>query len=492
MPMLLRGSIVSCAVGAALAAVVAVPTAEQAPQPAASAAPACQAAVGGARGGRAGQGQAQGRGAQGAAGGAAGQAAAGAPGGAAGAAGAGRGGGRNPMTPLVPPVNWSAPTLPEGVIMAESAVPAHRNLKLVVTKGLTHPWGMAFLPDGAILITERPGCLRIVRNGVLDPRLLPGVPAVAAQGLQGLMDIALHPRFAENKFVYLTYHKPVAAPAGGAAPAGAPAGGRGRGAAPTSVATLARATWNGSGLTDFKELFSSDVTTEASRIVFGRDGMIYMSLGRSTEGANAPSQDPGNYGGKLLRLRDDGTVPPDNPFVGRTGYKPEIYSMGHRNQLGLAVNPETGEVWASEQGPNGGDEINVIQAGKNYGWPVISYGRSYSGPKVSNNPWQEGMEQPWVVWVPSIALSGMTFYTGDKFPGWKRNVFVGGLRQGESPRTGQINRIEFNDKWDEIRREPMLRELGQRIRDVREGPDGYLYVLTEENDAALIRIEPAN
>jgi len=385
--------------------------------------------------------------------------------------------------------------------MAESAVPAHRNLRLVVTKGLTHPWGMAFLPDGSILVTERPGCLRIVRNGVLDPQPLSGVPAVAAQGLQGLLDIALHPRFAENKFVYLTYHKPVAAPAGAAPPAAgaappaagaAPAGGAGRGGAPTSVATLARATWDGSGLTNLKELFSSDVTTEASRIVFGRDGMIYMSLGRSTEGANAPSQNPGNYGGKLLRLRDDGTVPSDNPFVGRAGYKPEIYSMGHRNQLGLAVNPETGEIWASEQGPNGGDEINIIQAGKNYGWPVISYGRSYAGPKVSTNPWQDGMEQPWVVWVPSIALSGMTFYTGDRFPGWKRNVFVGGLRQGESPRTGQINRIEFNDKWEEIRREPMLRDLGQRIRDVREGPDGYLYVLTEENDAALIRIEPVN
>jgi aldose sugar dehydrogenase len=376
--------------------------------------------------------------------------------------------------------------LPEGVIMAESAVPAHRNLRLVVTKGLTHPWGMAFLPDGSILVTERPGCLRIVRNGVLDPKPLAGVPAVAAQGLSGLMDIALHPRFAENKWVYLTYHKPMAA-AGGAG-GGAP----GRGGAPASVATLARATWDGSALTNLKELFSSDVTTEASRIVFGRDGMVYMSLGRSTEGANTPSQDPGNYGGKLLRLRDDGTVPPDNPFVGRAGYKPEIYTMGHRNQLGLAVNPETGEIWASEQGPNGGDEINIIQAGKNYGWPVISNGRSYAGPKVSDKPVQEGMEQPWVVWVPSIALSGMTFYTGDRFPGWKRNVFVGGLRQGESPRTGQINRIEFNDKWEEIRREPMLRELGQRIRDIRQGPDGYLYVLTEENDAALIRIEPAS
>jgi glucose/arabinose dehydrogenase len=348
-------------------------------------------------------------------------------------------------------------------------------------KGITHPWGMAFLPDGSILITERPGCLRIVRNGVLDPKPVAALPPISAQGLSGLMDIALHPRFAENKFVYLTYHKPNPVAAGAPGPQGPP----------PRLATLARGTWDGSALTNVKELFSADVTTEASRIVFGRDGMIYMSLGRSTEGANAPSQDPSNYGGKLLRLRDDGTVPPDNPFVGKAGYKPEIYTLGHRNQLGLAVNPETGQIWASEQGPNGGDEVNIIQAGKNYGWPVISQGRSYAGPRVSDQPVHEGMEQPHVVWIPSIALSGMTFYTGDRFPGWKRSLFVGGLRQGESPRTGQLQRIEFNDKWEELRREPMLRELGQRIRDVRQGPDGYVYLLTEENDAALIRIEPA-
>jgi glucose/arabinose dehydrogenase len=371
--------------------------------------------------------------------------------------------------------------LADGPITVQSATPAHRNLRLVVTKGLFHPWGMAFLPDGSILITERPGCLRIVRNGVLDPKLVAGLPPISAQGLSGLMDIALHPRFAENKFVYLTYHKPNPAAAGAAPGPNAP---------PARLATLARGVWDGTALTNVKELFSADATTEASRILFGPDGMIYMSLGRSQEGANAPSQDPNNYGGKLLRLRDDGTVPPDNPFVGRSGYKPEIYTMGHRNQLGLAVNPSTNQIWATEQGPNGGDEVNIIQAGKNYGWPVISYGRSYPGPRVSETPSKEGMEQPVVVWIPSIALSGMTFYTGDKFPGWKGNLFVGGLRQGEVPRTGQLQRIEFNDKWEELRREPLLRELGQRIRDVRQGPDGYLYVLTEENDAALIRIEP--
>jgi aldose sugar dehydrogenase len=467
-----RGSSVGIVLGAALLMTERAPIAQQPP---AAAAPTCQPAGAPARGGQPGGGRAAqapgGPGAQ-----APGQQGAQAQAGRAGARAGGGGG-----TP--PPIQWAAPSLPDGPITLQSATPAHRNLRLVVTKGLFHPWGMAFLPDGGILITERPGCLRIVRNGVLDPKLVAGLPPISAQGLSGLMDIALHPRFAENKFVYLTYHKPNPA-ADGVPP--------GPNAPPARFATLARGTWDGNALTNVRELFSADVTTEASRIVFGSDGMIYMSLGRSTEGANAPSQDPNNYGGKLLRLRDDGTVPPDNPFVGRAGFKPEIYTMGHRNQLGLAVNPSTGQIWATEQGPNGGDEVNIIQPGKNYGWPVISYGRSYPGPRVSEKPSQEGMEQPVVVWIPSIALSGETFYTGDKFPGWKNNLFVGGLRQGEVPRTGQLQRIEFNDKWEEVRREPLLRELGQRIRDVRQGPDGYLYVLTEENDAALIRIEPGD
>ena len=459
-----RGACAGAVLGSAVALMAASPDAQQAQQQSA-AAPTCQPAGAPARGGQpAGGRAAQAPAAQAQAGRAAG-------------ARAGGGGG----TP--PPIAWAAPPLPDGPITVQSATPAHRNLRLVVTKGLFHPWGMAFLPDGSILITERPGCLRIVRNGVLDPKLVAGLPPISAQGLSGLMDIALHPRFAENKFVYLTYHKPNPAAAGAAPGPNAP---------PARLATLARGVWDGTALTNVKELFSADVTTEASRILFGPDGMIYMSLGRSQEGANAPSQDPNNYGGKLLRLRDDGTVPPDNPFVGRSGYKPEIYTMGHRNQLGLAVNPSTNQIWATEQGPNGGDEVNIIQAGKNYGWPVISYGRSYPGPRVSETPSKEGMEQPVVVWIPSIALSGMTFYTGDKFPGWKGNLFVGGLRQGEVPRTGQMQRIEFNDKWEELRREPLLRELGQRVRDVRQGPDGYLYVLTEENDAALIRIEPGD
>jgi glucose/arabinose dehydrogenase len=383
-----------------------------------------------------------------------------------------------------PPISWPAPALPDGPILFESA--EERKLRAVVMKGLSHPWGMAFLPDGAILVTERAGRLRIVRNGVVDPTPVPGAPPVVVGGIAGFMDIALHPRFAENKFVYLTYHK--------APPAGVTVAPRPGITAPTPlrVAVLARAVWDGKGLTNLQELFVNNDISEASRMLFGKDGLLYVSFGSSTEGANAPAQDPASYGGKLIRVRDDGTVPPDNPFVGQQGYKPEIYTLGHRNQLGLALHPVTGELWAAEQGPNGGDEINIIQAGKNYGWPVVSYGRSYGGARVSDVPWRTVFEQPVVAWVPSIAVSGLTFYTGDRFPRWKNNLFVGGLRQGEVPRTGQLQRIVFNDKWEEIRREPLLRELGQRIRDVRQGPDGYLYVLTEENDAALLRIEPAS
>jgi glucose/arabinose dehydrogenase len=396
--------------------------------------------------------------------------------------------GQAPRTAQTPPpaIQWPDPPLPDGPIAIESA--EERNLRIVVTKGLSHPWGMAFLPDGSILITERAGRLRIVRNGVLDPTPVAGVPMVAAQGLSGLMDIALHPQFATNHYVYLSYHKPIPLPAGEPAPAGRPGGPP---VTTTRRTVLARAEWDGKQLTNLEEIFVNDVITEASRIVFGRDGMIYMSMGNSTEGENAPSQNPSNYGGKLIRLKDDGTIPPDNPFVNRAGYKPEIYTLGHRNQLGLAVNPGTGELWASEQGPNGGDEINIIKPGRNYGWPVVSYGRSYGGPRVSEVPWQAVFEQPIEVWVPSIALSGMTFYTGNTFPRWRNNLFVGGLRQGEVPRTGQLQRLVFNEKWEEIRREALLRDLHQRIRDVRQSPDGYLYALTEENDAALLKFEPA-
>jgi glucose/arabinose dehydrogenase len=248
-----------------------------------------------------------------------------------------------------------------------------------------------------------------------------------------------------------------------------------------------------------KDIFSAIPSGNASRIVFGRDGMIYMSVGygdppQANQGnpdpEHMPPQDPMNLAGKTLRLKDDGTVPSDNPFAGRSGSRPEIYTMGHRNILGLAVNPATGAVWSAENGPNGGDEVNELAPGRNYGWPVVGNGRFYLGPRVSVDPYRGGMEPPVVYWVPAIAPSGLTFYTGDLFPQWKNNLFVGGMRQGEVPRSGHLERIDFNDKWEELHRESMLRELQNRVRDVRQGPDGLLYVLTAESDGALLRIEP--
>jgi aldose sugar dehydrogenase len=381
-------------------------------------------------------------------------------------AGAGRGPGRAPTAP--PGIAWASPPLPDGPIVLDTGI--QHQIRLTVTKGLAHPFSMAFLPDGAILITERPGRLRIVRNGVLDPTPVAGLPQIRAQGLGGLMDLALDPHFAENKLIYFTYDKPAATGNGG-------------------VRTLGRARWDGTAMTDERDLFSAIPSGNASRIIFGRDGMIYMTIGIGDNEA-MKAQDLNELAGKVLRLKDDGTVPPDNPFVGKAGARPEIYTYGHRNGLGLALEPETGRLWECEDGPNGGDEVNILQAGKNYGWPVVSNGRFYLGPKVSVGDYKEGMEPPVVYWVPAIAVSGLTFYTGDKFPRWKNNLFVGGMRQGEVPRSGQLVRLDFNDEWEELHRESMFHELQNRIRDVRQGPDGLLYVLTEENDGALLKMEP--
>jgi aldose sugar dehydrogenase len=372
-----------------------------------------------------------------------------------------------------PPIIREPPTLHKGSINIETA--EERRLRVViVTKGLRQPWSIAFLPDGAMLVTERSGHLRIVRNGSLAAAPVSGVPPVQTggpRGLQGLMDIALHPNFSENKWVYLAYHKP--------------AGGE------SGETVLARGTWNGTALVDVHEIFESGATdTEASRIAFGRDGMLYMSISAPGSPNVQRSQDPNDYAGKTVRLREDGSIPDDNPFIGRAGYKPGIFTTGHRNGHGLALNPETGDLWETEQGPSGGDELNILRAGRNYGWPVVSYGRDYWGASISAHPFRDGMEDPIVVWLPSIGVTGMTFYTGDRFPHWKRNVFVGGLREGGIPGTGQVQRLVFNERWEELRREPMLMELRQRIRDIRQGPDGLLYVLTAEEDGALLRIEP--
>jgi aldose sugar dehydrogenase len=343
---------------------------------------------------------------------------------------------------------------------------------VVVAKGLTYPFAIAFLPDGAMLVTERTGKLRIVRNGVLDPEPVAGVPASRYAGrsgdpgaVHGLMDIALHPKFAENQLVYFTYTKPLEGE--------------------RSTNALARGRWDGKALTDVRDVFVANPGNGASRIAFGRDGTIFM-----TNSGNDP-QDPKNDGGKLIRVRDDGGIPTDNPFVGREGYRPEIYTLGHRTSLGLALHPRTGDIWENENGPNGGDEINIIRAGRNYGWPIVSFGRTYQGPWQAERPTHEGFEAPVVFWMPSIAVSGMAFYTGDRLPKWKGDVFVGSLRTGEIPGTGHLERILFNEKMEELRRESLLVELHQRIRDVRQGPDELLYVLTDSEDGAVLRIEPA-
>jgi len=230
-------------------------------------------------------------------------------------------------------------------------------------------------------------------------------------------------------------------------------------------------------------------TAGTSRIAFGRDGMLYVTT-VATANNGEDAQNPNSQSGKVLRFKDDGSIPQDNPFVGRAGTKPEIYTMGHRSSLGLAVHPGTGEMWLNENGPNGGDEINILKPGKNYGWPLLSFGRTYQGPWQSQQFVREGFEPPLAYWMPSIAVSGMAFYTGDKFPKWKGDVFVGSLRTGEIPGTGHVERILFNEKMEELRRESLLVDLRQRVRDVRQGPDGLLYVLTDEKNGAVLRIEP--
>jgi glucose/arabinose dehydrogenase len=282
------------------------------------------------------------------------------------------------------------------------------------------------------------------------------------------MNVALHPQFEQNRSIYLSYTKPL---------------GDNR-----NTIAVARGRWDGKALTQVSDVFVADEGTGgATPIVFGGDGMLYVA----TSGGSA--QDPDTHGGKVLRLADDGSVPMDNPFVGREGYKPEIYSLGHRSSLGLAVHPVTGDVWQSENGPNGGDEINIILPGRNYGWPIVSLGRTYQGPWQSphERPTHDNFEPPMVYWMPAIAVSGLVFYTGDALPKWKGDLFAGGLRTGEIPGTGRLERILFNEDMQELRRESLLVELRQRIRDVAQGPDGLLYVLTDEDEGAVLRIEPA-
>lgn len=336
----------------------------------------------------------------------------------------------------------------------------------MLTLDLEQPWGMAFLPDGRLLITERPGRLRIFANGRLERAPVGGLPKVYARGQGGLLDVCLHPDFARNARLYLTYS------------------GEGEGGAAT---VLARAEFRNNALVGVQRIFEALPRTSGglhfgSRVVFDRAGLLYVTCGERYQMQRA--QNLADLGGKVVRLRDDGTVPPDNPFVGREGARPEIFTYGHRNPQGMAMHPGTGRIWLVEHGPRGGDELNLLKAGANYGWPRATHGIDYGGSTISPNKSLPGMEDPVRVWVPSISPSGLAFYTGDRFPGWKGSVFTGALSDNA------LYRIELDgDRY--VGEERLLVDLLPYIRDVRQGPDGLLYVVTHTDSGGLYRLEPA-
>jgi glucose/arabinose dehydrogenase len=355
---------------------------------------------------------------------------------------------------------------------------------VALATGLFHPWSLAFADSRTLLVTERDGRLRIIRDGLLLPEPAWTSPTPPGESADSLHFVAIHPKFSQNQFVYVSYPK--------------------RDGERVTLA-VARGRLSGAKLTDVQEIFVADAWETggnlAGRVFLTPDGALYVTVGdrdrlccTGTEdnSLRMKAQSLENHVGKTLKLRDDGTVPPDNPFVGRAGAKAEIFTYGHRNGYGLAVNPETGELWQAEIGPMGGDEVNILLPGHNYGWPLVSTGRNYTGTLVSDQPWaRPGMDNPRIHWVPSISPSSIIFYTGDKFPKWKNNLFVGSLTQK------QLIRISFHQPSQAEQREGLLIPLEQRIRDVIQGPDGYLYVATEKAirgntaDGAVLRIEPA-
>jgi glucose/arabinose dehydrogenase len=355
-----------------------------------------------------------------------------------------------------------APAVEPRVIRSER----HAFRVVVLVEGLEHPWGLAFLPDGRLLVTERPGRLRVVADGRLDPRPIEGLPPIAAQGQGGLLDVALHPRYPETGWLYLSYAAP------------------GEGGAGTEVL---RGRLRGGRLADVEVIFRLDPKSGGrqhfgSRLVFDRDGHLYVTLGDRGDRDRAQRLD--DHRGKIVRLHDDGRVPADNPFRDRPGARPEIFSFGNRNVQGAALHPATGALWAHEHGPQGGDEVNVIRAGRNYGWPVITFGREYgTGFRIGEGTSRPDVAAPLHVWTPSIAPSGMAFYGGDRFPGWRGNLFVGALVDRS------LVRLEL-DGERVVREERLMRDAIGRIRDVRSGPDGYLYLLSDASRGVLARLEP--
>ncbi len=387
------------------------------------------------------------------------------------------------------------PFLVAAIGTAQDAAPAPANPQIVdvqggkirvvtVASGLYHPWSLAFADAHTLLVSERNGRLRMIRDGALLPDPLWTSPSASAAGGDALHFIAIHPKFSQNQLVYVSYPK--------------------RDGDRITLA-VARGRLSGSKLTDVQEIFVADAWETggnlAGRIFFGPDGMLYVTVGdrdrlccTGTEdnSLRMKAQKLDNDAGKTLRLSDDGAVPPDNPFVGKAGARGEIFTYGHRNGYGLAVNPETGELWQAEIGPMGGDEVNILQPGHNYGWPLVSMGRNYTGTLVSDQPWaRPGMDNPRIFWVPSISPSSIIFYTGDKFPKWKNNLFVGSLTQQA------LIRVAFHQPSQAEPRESLLVPLHQRIRDVQQGPDGFIYVATERTfrgddvDGSVLRIEPA-
>lgn len=336
-----------------------------------------------------------------------------------------------------------------------------------ITDSLQHPWGMEFLPDGRILVTERPGYLRIIEDGKLS-KPVRGLPDIQAFGQGGLLDVMLDPDFSANQTIYLSYAGP------------------GQGGVSTEVV---RAKLGNNELTNVKRIFALEKKTDTgyhfgSRLQFDRDGYLYISLG--DRGDMDRAQDISDHAGSLIRINKDGSIPEDNPFVNNANAKPEIYTYGNRNMQGMAMHPVTGDIWAIEHGPQGGDELNLMKAGTNYGWPVITYGVNYvSATKIGEGTEKEGMAQPIHYWVPSIATSGLMFYDGELFPKWKNNAIVGSLKFGQLARlTMQDNKV--------ISEERILdNELG-RIRDVMQAPDGSIYILIDHQNGKLYKITPVN
>ena len=338
---------------------------------------------------------------------------------------------------------------------------------VTLVRGLEHPWSLAFLPDGDMLVSERPGRLLRIDARTLDKHPVTGLPSIAAVGQGGLLDVVPHPDFASNRLVYFSF---------------AASGDGGEGT------EVARARLEDDRLVDVEVIFralpkSGGGRHFGSRLLFTPDGRLLITLGE--RGDRPRAQDLGDHAGSIIRINDDGSVPADNPFVDVAGARPEIFTYGNRNVQGIALDPESGRIWEHEHGPQGGDEVNLIEAGRNYGWPVITYGRNYViGTKIGEGTHKEGMEQPRHQWTPSIAPSGMTFYTGDAFPAWRGNLFVGALKYR------LVARLEL-DGDDVVREERLIEDVLGRIRDVRTGPDGYIYLLTDDDDGVLARLEPA-